>query len=210
MEQVMQLGLVVLAYLMGSVQVGILYSRWRGQDIRSQDAPGGSGIYRTYGWGAAILVTLLDMAKGVLVALITLTLESSIGPNIGPSMGSSSILPWTIFAVVMGHNYPLFFGFNGGAGIATGYGALLPSRGGDALSLLLLLIVVAVLYKYTLQKWLKIFTIPFASFISLAIMLAVSYGRGQGFLELLAFTLPMLVRSVQLLLQKPVEVGERG
>lgn len=195
MANLMGLALIILAYLIGSVQVGIIYSRLRGQDIRNQDAPGGSGIYRTYGLGPAILVTLLDMAKGILVAWMVLSLEPT-------------ILPWAILAVILGHNYPIFFGFNGGAGIAPGYGTLLLSRGWDALSLLGLLIVVGVIYKYTLQKWLRIFVIPFASFISLAIMLAVSYVRGQGFLELLAFTLAMLVRSVQLLLQKPTQAQE--
>jgi acyl phosphate:glycerol-3-phosphate acyltransferase len=186
------IALVAMAYLVGSVQTGVIYSRLRGADIRGQDAPGGSGIYRTYGLKPAILVTVLDMAKGALVAFVALNLEPA-------------ALPWAILAVVLGHNYPIFFGFNGGAGIAPGYGTLLVARSWDALSLLVLLIVVGAVYKYTLQRWLGIFVIPFASFVSLAIMLTINYVKGQGFIEMLVFTLAMTVRSVQLLLQKPSE-----
>ncbi|MFC6591874.1 glycerol-3-phosphate acyltransferase [Deinococcus lacus] len=103
--------LAFFAYLVGSVVVGILYSRLRGEDIRARDLPGGSGTYRQYGLSAALTVTALDILKG---ALATWPLHV-LAPE------------WTWLAVgsaVLGHCYPLFFGGRGGGGIAPLIGAL--------------------------------------------------------------------------------------
>jgi len=184
------LALTLLAYLIGSLQFGVLYSRFRGKDIRLEDAPGGSGIYRRYGFAAALTVSLLDVLKGVLAAY--------------PMLESNpDALPWAIFAVTMGHNYPVFFGFSGGAGIATGLGALAVASPLEVLTLLGLAGVIGVVYKYTLQKRLGLFVIPFASLGALLILLLEHLVWGGLLLELLAFAVPMLIRSLELLLRKP-------
>ena len=186
----MTLALTLLAYLIGSLQFGVLYSRFRGKDIRLEDAPGGSGIYRRYGFAAALTVSLLDVLKGVLAAY--------------PMLESNpDALPWAIFAVTMGHNYPVFFGFSGGAGIATGLGALAVASPLEVLTLLGLAGVIGVVYKYTLQKRLGLFVIPFASLGALLILLLEHLVWGGLLLELLAFAVPMLIRSLELLLRKP-------
>ncbi|MBC7647284.1 MAG: glycerol-3-phosphate acyltransferase [Pseudopedobacter sp.] len=185
----MTLALITLAYLIGSVQFGVLYSRVRGNDIRLEDAPGGSGIYRRYGFGAALGITLLDVLKGVLAVYLMLEQD----PN---------ALPWAIFAVTIGHNYPVFFGFNGGAGIATGLGAVAVASPLEVFILLGLAAVVGFIYKYTLQKRLGMFVVPFASLAALLILLFQHLFWGGPLLELLAFAVPMLIRSAHLLLKK--------
>ena len=184
------LALVLLAYLIGSVQFGVLYSRFRGRDIRLEDAPGGSGIYRRYGFAAALTISLLDVLKGVLAAYLMLE-------------ANPDALPWAIFAVTMGHNYPLFFGFSGGAGIATGLGALAVVSPLEVFVLLGLAGLIGFVYKYTLQKRLGMFVVPFASLAALLLLLLEHLIWGGPLLELLAFAVPTLLRSLDLLLRKP-------
>ncbi len=193
----MTLALIVVAYLIGSLQFGVLYSRFRGADIRLEDAPGGSGMYRRYGFGVALSVTLLDVLKGVLAAYIMLETDMS-------------ALPWAIFAVTLGHNYPVFFGFSGGAGIATGLGALSVASPLEVFVLLGLAGIIGFIYKFTLQKTLKMFVVPFASLAALIILLFEHLIWGGLVFELLAFAVPMLMRSLQLLLIRRPRSSGRG
>lgn len=103
------------AYLAGSVNAAVLVARSRGTDIRAQGSgnPGASNVYRTLGTGPAALVYLLDLLKGFLPALAGLAAG---GPGLAAAAG---------LAAVVGHCYPVFFGFRGGKGVATGGGALL-------------------------------------------------------------------------------------
>lgn len=181
---------LLVAYLLGSLSFGVLYSRARGEDVRAVDAPGGSGIYRQYGLGAALLVVGLDVFKGVLAVLIARALlPASPGPH------------WTwlaVLGVVVGHNYPVFFGFDGGAGIAPLLGALLVSAPlALALSALLALAVI-VPYRALLQRRLKFNAVPAATAIALPFGLAVA-ARYGGLPDLLAGAVGLGVRALHLL-----------
>ncbi|AFZ68410.1 glycerol-3-phosphate acyltransferase [Deinococcus peraridilitoris] len=177
----------LIAYLLGSLIFGVIYSRARGHDVRAHDAPGASGIYRQYGIFAALLVFVLDILKGSLAVLAAQLLAPD----------------WTwlaVGAVIIGHNYPVFFGFNGGAGIAPLIGALAVS------SPVVLLVVLGVgllfipLYRRLWQTRLKLAAVPAASL--LAVPLGLLFAARTGELpELLAGAVAMAVRSVQLLRQ---------
>lgn len=105
--------LILAAYLIGSLTFGVIVSRLRGADIRTRDLPGGSGVFRQMGPVWAAVVIILDVLKGALVFFL-----SQLGEQ-----------PWLIpalaVAVVAGHNWPLYFGFRGGGGIAPSVGFLL-------------------------------------------------------------------------------------
>lgn len=103
---------VLLAYLIASVSVAVLYSRSRGEDVRAVDFAGASGMGRRYGWRVGVAVALADIVKGALAAGVVAWLEPSV--------------VWFAPAVVaLGHCYPVWHGFNGGQGLAPGTGALL-------------------------------------------------------------------------------------
>ncbi|GIW28441.1 MAG: membrane protein [Meiothermus sp.] len=97
---------VVVAYLVGSLTFGQIAGVIKGFNLADRDTPGASGTFRQLGarWGVA--VALADVLKGVLVAYL-----SQFGQG-----------PWSVVlmgvAVVAGHNWPIFFGFRGGGGIA--------------------------------------------------------------------------------------------
>ena len=117
----------VLAFLLGSLVSGVLYSRARGADIRDRDLPGGSGTWRQFGRGAGILVSAGDILKGIVAALLARALVPQ---------GGEALAALVTGAVVAGHCYPVFFGFRGGGGIAPLLGALLVFTPGVLLALL--------------------------------------------------------------------------
>jgi glycerol-3-phosphate acyltransferase PlsY len=101
---------------MGSVAFGVLVGRWAAHiDIRAVGSGniGVTNVYRTLGKGPAALVFLGDGLKGVLPVLLGLRLGGDILGMVG---GVSAIL---------GHSYPLYFGFKGGRGVATAGGVIL-------------------------------------------------------------------------------------
>ncbi len=176
----------LLAYLLGSISVGVLYSRWRGADIRDRDLPGGSGTYRQFGLRAALGVTALDVLKGVLAGLLARWLTPD--------------FTWVaVAAVVLGHCYPVFFRFDGGGGIAPLAGALVAVAPATTLLTVAVALVLAPLYKVTLQRAMKLNVIPVVAALATLAGLWLGWRYG-GFTDLLAGAAAMLVRAVHLLL----------
>lgn len=108
---------VLLAYLLGSISFSFLYGKWfKGIDIRKHGSgnAGATNTLRVIGVGPAIAVLLLDAAKGVAAVWI------------GIGLGAGSDVPYIPalagLAAIAGHNWPVFFGFKGGKGIATTIG----------------------------------------------------------------------------------------
>lgn len=103
------------AYLLGGVNMALAVSRARGVDIRQVGSgnPGASNVLRAVGKGPAVLVYLVDLAKGFVPALVGLLVWS---PYVGAAAG---------LAAVLGHCYPVYHRFRGGKGVATAGGAVL-------------------------------------------------------------------------------------
>ena len=120
----------VAAYLLGSFPTGLIVGKLF---FRKDPREGGSGasgatnIFRQFGAAAGIAVTVVDVAKGALAVLASSALGVSSGvPRQLLEIGGA------VFAV-LGHVYPIFAGFRGGKGVATGAGALLSIAPGAAL-----------------------------------------------------------------------------
>jgi len=109
---------VILAYLLGSISFSYLYGKWfKGIDIRQHGSgnAGATNTLRVIGKGPAIAVLLLDAAKGVGAVLIARWLA-------GDSAAAEYIPAIAGLAAIAGHNWPVYFGFKGGKGIATTIG----------------------------------------------------------------------------------------
>ena len=105
-------------YLLGAVPFGLIVGRLtKGIDLREYGShrTGATNALRTLGAGAAALVFVLDVAKGVAAVLV------------GGALGGDDPL-WAAavagFAAIVGHNWSVFIGFTGGRGVATSAGAL--------------------------------------------------------------------------------------
>jgi acyl phosphate:glycerol-3-phosphate acyltransferase len=102
--------LVVVCYLLGSLSGSLLLGKWRGVDIRTQGSgnAGGTNAFRTQGAKFALLVLLIDILKGMAAVWI--------GIQFG---GAPVAVGACLAAAVVGHIWPIFFGFRGGKGAAT-------------------------------------------------------------------------------------------
>jgi acyl phosphate:glycerol-3-phosphate acyltransferase len=108
---------VIGAYLLGSISSAILVCRLMGlPDPRSQGSnnPGATNVLRIGSKKAAAITLLGDMLKGLVPMLVAHLLD--IGPAVLAATGLASFL---------GHLYPLYFGFQGGKGVATALGVQL-------------------------------------------------------------------------------------
>lgn len=104
---------VILGYLLGSIDFGVIVPKLQGIDIYAEGSgnPGTSNVFRTMGTKAAAIVMLGDALKGLVAAAV----GSAIG---GPAVGAAAGL-----AAVIGHIAPVWHGFRGGRGVATAIGA---------------------------------------------------------------------------------------
>ncbi|NLP18100.1 MAG: glycerol-3-phosphate 1-O-acyltransferase PlsY [Firmicutes bacterium] len=106
----------VLSYLIGSVPVGLLVSRFWGRDLRQHGSRniGTSNALRVLGPVAAVITLIGDGGKGVLGGCIGLLLVGS---------------PWAMvlgtLGAIFGQTYPLYLLFKGGKGVATTIGSAL-------------------------------------------------------------------------------------
>jgi glycerol-3-phosphate acyltransferase PlsY len=112
------LGMIIFAYLCGSISSAILVCKLAGlPDPRSQGSgnPGATNVLRIGGKAAAAAVLIFDVAKGMLPVWIAYLL------HVAPLY-----LGLTAIAACLGHIYPVFFRFRGGKGVATAFGAIAP------------------------------------------------------------------------------------
>jgi acyl phosphate:glycerol-3-phosphate acyltransferase len=116
---------IVVAYLLGTLLGSLLLGRLRGVDIRSMGSgnAGATNALRTQGKLFAFLVLLIDVAKGVL-AVRWLPAAALPGIGLDPSLSREWLTLACGFAVVVGHVYPVWFGFRGGKGAATIVGVI--------------------------------------------------------------------------------------
>jgi glycerol-3-phosphate acyltransferase PlsY len=105
------IGLILFAYLLGSISSAILLSKLMGfTDPRSEGSnnPGATNVLRIAGKKAAFFTLVGDCLKGLIPVLIARWLSDD-----------SIVIALTGFSAFLGHCYPLFFGFKGGKGVAT-------------------------------------------------------------------------------------------
>ncbi|MBF0144202.1 MAG: glycerol-3-phosphate 1-O-acyltransferase PlsY [Magnetococcales bacterium] len=122
--------LAVAAYLVGGIPFGLLLARFAGAgDIRTQGSGniGATNVLRVAGRRLGALALILDMGKGALPVVF-------VREGLGWESGSGALMAVAL-AAVLGHLFPLYLGFKGGKGVATGFGVFLawaPLAGGGA------------------------------------------------------------------------------
>ncbi|MFT4269831.1 MAG: glycerol-3-phosphate 1-O-acyltransferase PlsY [Pantoea sp.] len=112
------LGMIIFAYLCGSISSAILVCKLAGlPDPRTEGSgnPGATNVLRIGGKVPAAAVLIFDIAKGMLPVWIAWLL------HVAPLY-----LGLTAIAACLGHIYPVFFRFRGGKGVATAFGAIAP------------------------------------------------------------------------------------
>ena len=116
----------LVAYLLGSVIGSLALGRLKGVDIRTQGSgnAGGTNALRTQGWVFALGVVVVDVGKALL-AVGWLPNADFAGVGRDAAVERDWLVVACASAVVIGHVYPVWFGFRGGKGAATLVGAVL-------------------------------------------------------------------------------------
>ena len=150
---------IAAGYLLGSISTGVVLSRMFAKtDIRTQGSgnAGTTNMLRILGRKMALLTFIGDMLKGIIAVFIGKWL---IGGDLGGVLG--------VVGAVLGHYYPLYFGFKGGKGIATSFGSLLfvfPIHA--LLAFTVFLILVAVTHYVSVGSVAAAFTLPLLVFLT--------------------------------------------
>ncbi len=168
----------VIAYLIGALLGSLVLGHLRGVDIRSMGSgnAGATNALRTQGKIFGFLVLLIDIGKGALVVRL---LPSAALPLIGVDAEVSR--EWLTLAcaaaVIVGHVYPVWFGFRGGKGAATMIGVVAALEPRLVLPLLVSWLLVLVLSGY----------VGLATMVSGLALVAAAYVLEPGDTSLLGF-----------------------
>ena len=115
--------IAIIAYAIGSVSFSVIFSKKiAGFDVREKGSgnAGSTNVLRTVGKKAAALTLVCDILKGIVAILIAVIIG-----NIVNDIDKALLVQIASIAVVIGHTFPIFFGFKGGNGVATSLGVLL-------------------------------------------------------------------------------------
>lgn len=115
--------MAIIAYLIGSINFSVIFSKkFAGFDVREKGSgnAGTTNMLRSVGKGLAALTLVCDILKGVISIGIAIALG-----NMVQEMDKALLVQIAGIAVVLGHTFPIFFGFKGGKGVATSLGVLI-------------------------------------------------------------------------------------
>jgi glycerol-3-phosphate acyltransferase PlsY len=115
------LGLVLLAYLLGSIPTGLVVAHlMHGPDPRTLGSRnlGAANVYRLLGRNAGVFTFLGDVLKGGLPVFLGLFWLTGLGA------WQEAAVSLVGAAAVLGHDFPVYLGFRGGKGVATSFGVI--------------------------------------------------------------------------------------
>ena len=133
--------LIFLAYLLGSISAAILVCKLLGlSDPRTGGSgnPGTTNVMRLHGKTAAFLTLTGDVFKGIIPVLLAKVI-----------VGSEFIIALSGFAAFLGHIFPIYFKFKGGKGVATLIGILLATYWLLGVAYIITWILTAAIFRYS-------------------------------------------------------------
>jgi glycerol-3-phosphate acyltransferase PlsY len=139
--------IVAAAYLLGSVPTGYLLMRlFRKEDIRQSGSGniGATNVLRSGGKGLGAATFLLDMLKGCSAVWLGALLGGLLLPHT-PVRDAEAL---AALVAVLGHVFPVWLGFRGGKGVATGFGVFLAATPPAALAAISVFALVLALSRY--------------------------------------------------------------
>ena len=149
--------LIFLAYLLGSISAAILVCKLLGlSDPRTEGSgnPGTTNVMRLHGKTAAFLTLTGDVFKGIIPVLLAKVI-----------VGSEFIIALSGFAAFLGHIFPIYFKFKGGKGVATLIGILLATHWLLGLAYAITWILTAAIFRYSsLAALTATLSIPFYTY----------------------------------------------
>ncbi|RQW20488.1 glycerol-3-phosphate 1-O-acyltransferase [Bacillus sp. C1-1] len=174
---------VLFSYLLGSVSFSYLIAKKiKKIDIRKEGSgnAGATNTLRVLGVGPAITVLLLDVVKGVLPVLLAMLFTDAAFVHVV-----------TGFAAILGHNWPIYFGFRGGKGVATSIGVLV-----SLVFLPALLAGVVAIASIFITRYVSLGSLLFAVLTPVALVLLMLIPSFSYPFEYMLFTVILAVMSL--------------
>ncbi len=176
---------VIGAYLLGSIPFGLLIATAHGKDLRSIGSGniGATNVSRALGRKWAYVCFVLDVLKGMVPMLVTLSLANG---SSSESQTEKVIFLWLWLAVgcgaILGHIFPVYVKFRGGKGVATSFGVALglwPYYTICAFFAIAIWIVVVLIWRYV-----SLASIAASVTFPIVLILAIVLKRGWDFVSL--------------------------
>ena len=149
---------VVVAYLLGSFSFGLFVARWYGQANLREGGSGNIGatnVARTVGRAPALLTLLGDSAKGCVAVLLAQWWGASL-----------AVTALVALAAVIGHVFPVYYRFQGGKGVATSLGVMMPILPWPTLAAVVVWMAVTLSLRYvSVASMLAALVVPVLAFL---------------------------------------------
>lgn len=131
--------LVVFAYLLGSIPVGVILGKLKGVDPRKTGSGniGATNVMRAAGKKLGVVTLILDAAKGFLPVVLATVLGVHV-----------YVIALVGLAAFLGHVFPIFLRFKGGKGVATALGVYLAVSPVTILGAFVVFVIVAAIWRY--------------------------------------------------------------
>lgn len=139
------ISVVIIGYLLGSINTSIIFSKFKKTDIREHGS-GNAGLtntLRTFGKGAAVVVLLGDVLKGIIAILLARFVCNIFAIDMVNEASQIAGI-----AAIVGHNFPIYYGFKGGKGVLTSVTVLMMIDYKLALCSLLVFIIIVAITRY--------------------------------------------------------------
>ncbi len=152
-----QVLLILFAYLTGSIPIGVLLARLKGKDPRKTGSGniGATNVMRSAGKALGIVTLIGDILKGFVPTFIAVQLGVP-----------AFIIALVGLAAFSGHLFPVFLKFKGGKGVATGAGVFLAINPLVILISFIIFVIVFLIWKYvSLGSLVGTGVIPFSFFL---------------------------------------------
>ena len=137
--------IAIIAYLIGSINFSVILSKkMAGFDVRQKGSgnAGTTNMLRSVGKKAAAITLICDILKGV----VSIGIAILVG-YLFNAQNKSILVQIAAIAVVIGHTFPIFFGFKGGKGVATSLGVLIMTNWQIGLICLTIAIIIMAITK---------------------------------------------------------------
>ncbi len=151
MEIIIVLCVVLSSYLIGSVSSAVIISKlMSGKDIREEGSgnAGATNMLRVHGKGAGALTLVCDILKGVIAILLSMLFNMWLKSAAPDSIFVGNLAYIAGFFAVLGHDFPVFFKFRGGKGVATSLGVVLMLNWKIGLIVLALALIIMIVSRY--------------------------------------------------------------
>lgn len=151
MEIIIVVCVVLSSYFIGSVSSAVIISKlMSGKDIREEGSgnAGATNMLRVHGKGAGALTLVCDILKGVIAILLSMLFDMWLKSTAPDSIFIGNLAYIAGFFAVIGHDFPIFFKFRGGKGVATSLGVVLMLNWKIGLIVLALALIIMIVSRY--------------------------------------------------------------